>query len=76
MKSELPALKPKELVAALEKSGFQIKRQTGSHVILYKTGIPRPISVPMHVKDLPKGTARAIIRQSNLTIGEFIKLLK
>jgi len=75
MKRELPSLKPRELVAVLEKSGFLIKRQTGSHVILYKPGIPRPISVPVHTKDLPKGTLRAIIRQSNLTIDEFLKLL-
>jgi predicted RNA binding protein YcfA (HicA-like mRNA interferase family) len=74
MKGELPSLKPKELLAALIKAGFQVKRQTGSHVILYQAGIPRPISVPMHIKDLPKGTTRAIIRQSNLTIEEFLKL--
>jgi predicted RNA binding protein YcfA (HicA-like mRNA interferase family) len=75
MKGELPSLKPKELLAALTKAGFQVKRQTGSHIILYKTGIPRPISIPMHIKDLPKGTCRAIIRQSNLTIDDFLKLL-
>ena len=76
MKRELPSLKPKELVAALERSGFLVKRQTGSHLILYKPGIPRPISIPVHTKDLPKGTLRAIIRQANLTVDEFLKLIK
>ncbi len=75
MKSELPSLKPKEFLDVLVKAGFQVKRYTGSHAILYKSGIPRPISIPMHTKDLPKGTARAIIRQAGLTLDEFLNLL-
>ena len=75
MKQELPSLKPKELVAALERAGFQLKRQTGSHAILYKPGLRRPITVPLHPKDLPTGTLRAIIRQANLTVSEFLDLL-
>lgn len=71
----LPSLKPREIVAALERSGFTIKRQTSSHVILYKAALRRPISIPIHSKDLPKGTLRAIIRQANLTIEEFLKLI-
>jgi predicted RNA binding protein YcfA (HicA-like mRNA interferase family) len=76
MKGELPSLKPKELLAALVKAGFEVKRQTGSHVILFKPGIHRPISIPMHIKDLPKGTCRAIIRQTSLTLEELLKLLE
>jgi predicted RNA binding protein YcfA (HicA-like mRNA interferase family) len=75
MKKELPSLKPKELVAVLERAGFSLKRHTGSHAILYKSGIPRPISIPVHPKDLPKGTLRAIIRQANLTVDDFLNLL-
>jgi len=75
MKRELPLLKPREVVAALERAGFLLRRQTGSHAILFKSGIIRPISIPIHPKDLPRGTLRAIIRQANLTIEEFIKLL-
>lgn len=75
MNPELPILKPREVIAALEKAGFSVKRQTGSHAILYKTGIPRPISIPIHTRDLPKGTLRAIVRQANLTVEGFLKLL-
>jgi len=75
MKHELPALKPREVVAALERAGFTVKRQTGSHIILYKADLKRPLTIPVHTKDLPKGTLRAIIRQANLTISEFLKLL-
>ena len=75
MNPELPTLKPREVITALEKAGFSVKRQTGSHVILYKTGIPRPISITVHTGDLPKGTLRAIVRQANLTVEGFLKLL-
>jgi len=75
MKQELPSLKPKEVISALERAGFLVKRQTGSHAILYKPDIRRPISIPIHPKDLPIGTLRAIIRQANLTVDEFLRLL-
>ncbi|MEW6142423.1 MAG: type II toxin-antitoxin system HicA family toxin [Chloroflexota bacterium] len=63
------------MVAALERAGFEVKRQTGSHAILYKTGLRRPITVPLHAKDIPTGTLRAIIRQASLTITDFLQLL-
>jgi len=33
VKQDLPALKSSDVIKALEKAGFQIKRQTGSHII-------------------------------------------
>jgi len=75
MRRELPALKPKQVVAALEKAGFEVRRQTGSHIIMYKSGIRHPISIPLHPRDLPKGTLRAIIREARLTVEEFLGLL-
>ncbi|HJX70029.1 MAG TPA: type II toxin-antitoxin system HicA family toxin [Dehalococcoidia bacterium] len=68
-------MKPREVIAALERAGFEVKRQTGSHVIMYKSGIRRPISIPQHPGELPKGTTRAIIREAGLTIQEFLALL-
>ncbi len=75
MRQELPVLKPKQAVAALEKAGFEVRRQTGSHVIMYKTDIRHPISIPLHPRDLPKGTLRAIIREAGLTVDEFLAFL-
>jgi len=75
MSQELPALKPVEVVKALERAGFVVKRQTGSHVIMYKAELRRPISIPQHLRDLPKGTVRAIIRQAGLTLEEFLQLI-
>jgi predicted RNA binding protein YcfA (HicA-like mRNA interferase family) len=72
---KLPTLKPKQVVDALLRAGFSIRRQTGSHVILFKSGLNRPITVPVYTNDIPQGTLRAIIRQAGLTIEEFIELL-
>ena len=71
---KLPALKPKEIIKVLEKAGFSFGRQKGSHRIYVKENIG--VTIPFHKKDLKKGTLRHIIKQSGLTVGEFLKLLK
>ena len=75
MPQKLPVLQSRDIIKALEKGGFLLKRQTGSHAILFKPGLRRPVSVPVHAFDMPVGTLRAIIRQANLTIEEFLNLL-
>jgi len=72
---KLPVLKAKQVVDALLRAGFSVRRQTGSHIIIFKSGLNRPITVPVHTNDIPQGTLRAIIRQAGLTIEEFIELL-
>ncbi|MBI4285152.1 MAG: type II toxin-antitoxin system HicA family toxin [Chloroflexi bacterium] len=75
MRQRLPALKPREVIAALTKAGFEVRRQTGSHVIMYRVGFRRPISIPQHPGDLPQGTLRVIIREAGLTMESFLSLL-
>ena len=65
--SRLPTLRPRKLVSILKKSGFIEHHQTGSHLYLWHPGRQRMTSVPMHVGDLPRGTLRAILRQTGLT---------
>lgn len=71
---KLPSFKPKELIKKFEKAGYVIDRQKGSHVILYNLKRERRLTIPLHVKDLPKGTLLSIIRQAGLTREEFLKL--
>ena len=71
---KLPALKPKDVVKTLKKFGFEIKRQTGSHArLIHPDG--RATTVALHNRDLPKGTLRAILRQSEISLEEFLKKL-
>ncbi len=56
----------------LEKAGFSFERQKGSHCIYIKGKIG--ITIPVHNKDLRKGTLRNIVKQSGLTLEEFLEL--
>ena len=70
---KLPALKPRQVIRVLEKAGFSFQRQKGSHKIYIKKEIG--ITVPIHNKDLKKGTLRNIIKHSGLTLEEFLDLI-
>jgi predicted RNA binding protein YcfA (HicA-like mRNA interferase family) len=70
--SRLPALRPERIVRALQGCGLVIKRQTGSHVILVKVGLQRPVVVAMHQRELPRGTVADILKQAQVSIDEFV----
>lgn len=71
--AKLPVVSGKELIKVLEREGFQIVRQKGSHVSLHKDEF-RTV-VPLH-SDLPKGTMLGILKQCGLTKEKLIELLK
>ncbi|MCI4624892.1 MAG: type II toxin-antitoxin system HicA family toxin [Candidatus Magnetoovum sp. WYHC-5] len=72
--SKLPSISGKQCVKVLEKTGFIIRRQRSSHIVITKENPFMQLVVPDH-KTLDKGTLRAIIRQSGLTVDTFIALL-
>jgi predicted RNA binding protein YcfA (HicA-like mRNA interferase family) len=63
----------KEVLQKLQRSGFVIRRQSGSHIIL-KHQDGRQTYVSMHTKDIPTGTFKKILKQIRLTEEEFKKL--
>jgi predicted RNA binding protein YcfA (HicA-like mRNA interferase family) len=71
---KLPPISGRECVKALNKANFYRKRQQGSHIILRRDEPFAQVVVPDH-KELDRGTLRAIIRQSGLTLDEFVNLL-
>jgi predicted RNA binding protein YcfA (HicA-like mRNA interferase family) len=76
MTRRLPALKPREVIRALQRAGFFVDHVTGSHHILYHPQKPHlRITVAYHGKDLKPQTLRSIIRQAGLTNEEFLDLL-
>jgi len=70
--SKLPVLSGKECIKILEKFGFYFKRQEGSHIVLRRDNPFSQVVVPNH-KVLDRGTLRAIIRQADIDVEEFIK---
>ena len=72
--SKLPVISARRCIRALQKIGFVIDRQEGSHITLIRESPPNRVTVPNH-KTLKAGMLRAIIRQAGLTVDQFIKLL-
>lgn len=73
MTNRLPATKPRDLIRVLEKRGFYIKRQTGSHVILVNEKLKKAIPVPLHNKDLKTGTLHGILKRAGISLEDFKK---
>ena len=73
----LPVIRPREVVKALLRGGFYIHHQTGSHArLLHRTRTEFRVTVPIHSRDMPKGTLRRVIKQAGLTVEEFLELLE
>jgi predicted RNA binding protein YcfA (HicA-like mRNA interferase family) len=64
----------RDLVRALQKVGFVVKRQRGSHIILRRTNPPARVVVPDH-KTLRVGTLRSILDSAGLLVEDLLKLL-
>ena len=56
----VPILRPREVLCAFEKLGWEVARQRGSHIILTKAGHVATLSVPDHPL-VPRGTLRTPI---------------
>lgn len=68
--SNFPSLTPKELINVLERNGFVLKRIQGSHHYYVNPLTGKIIVVPMHNKDLAKGTLHAILKQAGIEIED------
>jgi predicted RNA binding protein YcfA (HicA-like mRNA interferase family) len=64
------------IVNAFQNAGWSISRQKGSHVILEKPGHDAILTVPVHKgKDVKRGTLRGLIKDSGMTVEEFVSKL-
>jgi len=73
--SRLPVCSGEEAIRVFEKAGWQVDRQQGSHVSMFKEGVPVALTIPLH-KELDKGLLRSQIRKSGLIVKQFVELLK
>ena len=72
--SPAACLRPTVPVHALEKAGFGLKRQHGSHLIVRRDDPFAQVVIPDY-RELDRKTLCAIIRQAGLTVDEFSSLL-
>ncbi len=71
---KLPVLKPRQVIAALEKAGFRQVRQKGSHVQFKRGNLL--VTVPNHPGDLNQNVLKSILRQAQMSAEEIEALLK
>jgi predicted RNA binding protein YcfA (HicA-like mRNA interferase family) len=69
--AKLPVISGHELIRALQRDGFQIVRQRGSHVSLMKGQYGAV--VPLH-DELARGTLLGILKQCGLSKEQFLDL--
>jgi len=69
----VPVLKPREVVARLERLGFAEVRQRGSHK-QFRHADGRVTTVPMHAgRDISPSLLRQICRDIRIPVGEFVE---
>ena len=71
--AKLPVLSGKDLVRLLERNGFRVVRQKGSHVSLQKEAYKTVI--PLHA-ELAKGTLLGILKQCGLSKDDLAALIE
>lgn len=70
----LPVLSGNAVVRVFTLFGWQVVRQSGSHIIMTKMNSIVTLSIPNH-QEVARGTLRSLIRFANLTVDEFVAKL-
>ncbi len=69
MPAKLPRISGKQAVRVLEKLGFTVARQRGSHIVMKRP--PTGCVVPNH-DELKIGTLSGVLKQAIVTDEEFV----
>jgi len=76
MTERRPRLTAREIVKAIERKGFKLVRQSGSHQI-YRNEAGKRATVPVHgSKVLKPKVVKSILRDAEITWEELEELLK
>jgi predicted RNA binding protein YcfA (HicA-like mRNA interferase family) len=73
--NKLPAIKPKQLIRALERKGWELDRVRGSHYIMAHPDRDQMVPVPYHNRDIKAGTLSGILSSTGISRDELRKLL-
>lgn len=71
---KLPQVKPRDIERVLIKKGFTGRPSKSGHVV-FRHADGRHTVVPGHNRPVRTGTLRAIMRQAEIPVEEFIELL-
>ncbi len=70
---KLPSFRPREVVKKLRKLGFIEHHQVGSHLTMKHPDTKHRAVVPMHLKDLKKGTLLSLLREAGIEKEKFLR---
>ena len=73
MSSRIRLCSGAKVVQKLQRAGWIIARQKGSHIMMTKSNYQYTLSIPQH-KELGVGIISKLIKQANLTVDEFNEL--
>ncbi|MHC1774265.1 MAG: type II toxin-antitoxin system HicA family toxin [Lentimicrobium sp.] len=64
----------RDVIRVIKRFGFEFFRQAaGSHEIWFNPLTKRFTTIPNHTGDMPEGTLRAILKQADIEIDDFVK---
>ncbi len=70
----LAGFKHRDVARKLRALGFAFDRQAaGSHEIWRHTASGRKTTLTNHARDIPEGTMRAILREAQIDVEEFLR---
>ncbi|MGH7814295.1 MAG: type II toxin-antitoxin system HicA family toxin [Candidatus Binataceae bacterium] len=73
----MAALRPlhfRTLAAVFERAGFTFNRRHGDHLIYTKSGVKRPLVIPMY-REVPVFVIKNLLRTAEMSREEFLDLL-
>lgn len=65
----------RRLVRIFEAVGFRRDRQRGSHIVMVKDGVSRPVVIP-RVNDVKVAVIRSNMRTAGMTLEKYFELLE
>ena len=72
--TRLAGFRYREVIRKIKNLGFEFYRQAaGSHEIWFNPITKRYTTIPNHHGDIPEGTLRAILKQADITIENFLE---
>lgn len=74
----MPSLRPvgyQTLAKVFERDGFIFDRQRGDHLIYIKSGVIRPLVIPMY-KEVPVFVIKNLLRTAGMSREQYFDLLE
>jgi predicted RNA binding protein YcfA (HicA-like mRNA interferase family) len=65
-----PVVKPKEVIKALQKKGFNIDRISCSHYVMYNSDKTLRAVVALHNQPIKRKTLMSILQSAQITVEE------